>query len=173
VVGLAGWGLRTGEVAALHQTQIVLDDLDDPYIEFKQRKNGPGTVSIIYGLDELADQIGERSKNPDWNGYVFPSSRSQSGHVSPDTIRERFKRLSNRAGVRVRGEEPKPKMGRRFWYDSYLSAMDVMLEQIGELAGDQGSASPSVVARNYLSEERRREFRRKHMRKQLERAFGE
>lgn len=172
VVGLAGWGLRTSELASLHRNQIVLEDVDDPFIEFETRKNGPGTVSIIYGLVELADQIDDLADNEDWNGYIFPSSRAESGHVSPDTVRARFQRLADRAGVRVRGDTPQPKMGRRFWYDSYLNAMDAMLKQIGEFAGDQGSASTEVVARNYLSEERRREFRRKNMRAQLEQAFG-
>jgi integrase len=170
VVGLSGWGLRTSELASLHQRQINLVT-DDPHIEFEERKNGPGTVSIIYGLDELADQIADLSDEETWNGYVFPSERAASGHRSADTIRDRFKRLADRAGVRIRGETPQPKMGRRFWYDTYLEAMGTLQEQLDEIAGDQGSASSDVVERNYISEERRRAFRRKHMREKLEQAF--
>jgi len=170
VVGLAGWGLRPSELAALHREQVVLDP-GDPHLAFESRKNGPGTVSLLYGLDDLAARLDDLAADPDWNGHLFPSARSASGHVTPDTIRNRFTRLAERAAVRVDGAVPTPKMGRRFWYATYVDATAAMLEQVGEIAGDQGSASPEVVVGNYLSEERRRAVRRRFMRRALDEAF--
>lgn len=110
VVAVAGWGLRTGEVASLHRSDV---DESGPQIEFKERAHGPATVPVNYGVDELTDLMEDLAEDSDWSGYLFPSTRSESGHVSPDTVRERFKRLGKRADVRVRGEIPTPKMGRR------------------------------------------------------------
>jgi len=170
VVGLAGWGLRPSELAALHRDQVVLD-ADDPHLRFEDRKNGPGTVSLLYGLADLAARLDDLADDPDWNGHLFPSARSASGHVTPDTIRNRFTRLAREAGVRVDGEVPTPKMGRRFWYGTYVDATAAMLDRVAEIADDQGSASPEVVIENYLSESRRRAVRRRFMRRALEAAF--
>lgn len=169
VVGLAGWGLRPSELAGLHRDQIRLDP-EDPHLSFESRKNGPGSVSLVYGFDTLADRVAELDGG-DWNGYLLPSAQSRHGHVTPDTVRNRFKRLARRADVSVDGEVPTPKMARRFWYATYVDATTALLEQLDDIASDQGSASPEVVRRNYLSEDRRRAARRRFMRDELAAAF--
>lgn len=170
-IALAGWGLRPGEVAALHASQISLDT-DDPHLEFDEdRKNGPGTVALLVGLEALADRLDELSERDDWNGYVFPSDRAASGHIHVDTVRRRFKRVAKRAGVTVGDETPKAKMGRRFWYNSYQESVSELLNQLDEIAAEQGSNSAEVVMQNYLSEERRRAHRRDAMRETLENVF--
>ncbi|MDR5657748.1 tyrosine-type recombinase/integrase [Halodesulfurarchaeum sp. HSR-GB] len=171
VAALAAWGLRTGEVARLKSNQIILDE--DPRIEFESRKNGPGSVSLIYGLDPLADRLDQLVENgdKDWNGFLFPSSSSSSGHVSPDTIRNRFTRLANAADVDMDGETPTPKMARRYWYEAYTSAQGRLLEIVDEFKEDQGSTSTDVITSHYLSEERKRKLRRQAMRSELKAAF--
>lgn len=171
VLALAAWGLRPNEVAALHARQLVLDD-DDPHLSFDERKNGPGTVALLFGLEELAAHLDDLAVDDNWNGYVFPSSRSESGHISVGTVRNRFRDLAERADVAVDGETPVPKMGRRYWYQTYSSAQAEMLERLEEIAGDQGSASAAVVDENYLDEERRRQLRRRAMREALKDAFA-
>ncbi|UWG49157.1 XerD/XerC family integrase (plasmid) [Halanaeroarchaeum sp. HSR-CO] len=171
IVALAGWGLRPNEVAALHARQLVLDE-DDPHLEFDEgRKNGPGTVALLVGLEELATRLDDLAVD-DWNGYVFPSSRSETGHIAVDTVRNRFRALADRADVTVDGDLPVPKMGRRYWYQAYSSAQAEVLDLLEEIAGDQGSASAAVVQENYLDEERRRELRRRAMRNALEGVFS-
>lgn len=169
VVGLAGWGLRPSELAGLHRSQVRLT-ADDPHLAFETRKNGPGTVSLLFGLDALAERL-EAVEDADWSGYLFPSERSASGHVVPDTIRARFKRLAGRADVRVDGTTPTPRTARRFWYATYVDATAAALDHLDGIAADQGSASPEVVFRNYLSETRRRAIRRRFMRESLAEAF--
>lgn len=183
VVGLAGWGLRPNELASLHRSQIRLGD--DPHLAFEERKNGPGTVALIYGVGEIEVRLAELGSadsggsdesdgvdaSSDWNGFVFPSSRSRSGHIATKTVQSRFESIAERAGVTVRGSLPTPKMGRRFWYTTYLDSMERLLDTLDVIAGDQGSADAGVVARNYLSEEKRREQRRSYMREALADAF--
>ncbi|WP_254547239.1 site-specific integrase [Halomarina pelagica] len=174
IVGLAAWGLRPAELTALSVSQVTLDP-DDPHLTFDDRKNGPGTVALIYGLDVLADRVDELDDSdedtPEWNGYLFPSQRSSTGHIAQGTLRSRFDTLATRAEVTVDGRAPTPKMGRRFWYATYTRATAAILESLQAVADDQGSTSPEVVLRNYLSEERRRALRRQFMRARLSNAF--
>ena len=175
VLALCAWGLRSGEVAALHRSQIVLDDPDAevPYIDFTVRKNGPGQVSLLYGRNVLEDHLAELVDDEQWNGYLFPSTASQTGHRSRQTILNWFDDLAERSGLpdKIGGEKPVPQMGRRFWYDAYSSALDIVLEGIDEIAAEQGSSSPDVVLQNYLSDERLRMLRRDQMHERLATAF--
>ena len=173
ILALCGWGLRRSEVASLHSSQLVLEG-DDPHITFgEERKNGPGTVALIYGVSVLLDRIETLEDRDELTGYLFPSKRSSSGHITGETVQARFKRLADRAGVRVYGDEPTSKMGRRFWYTTYNAAIDELLNNLGTIAAEQGSADPSVVLKNYLSESERRKYRREYMRDRLVEAFGQ
>lgn len=175
VVALCAWGLRSGEVAALHRSQFVLDDpdADVPYIDFAVRKNGPGQVSLLYGQKVLEGRLARLVDGEDWNGYLFPSMSSKTGHRSRQTILNWFNDLADRAGLpdEIDGHKPVPQMGRRFWYDAYSSGLDVILEGIDEIAAEQGSSSPDVVLQNYLSDGRNRKLRREYMRNRLAAAF--
>jgi integrase len=174
MVALAGWGLRSGEVARLRVNQFVGLESDDPHLEFDERKNGPSTVNLLYGLDTFRERRRELvDSREEWNGYLFPSQQSDSGHIESDTVRNRFHRLADHAGVRVDGGQPKPHMARRFWYSQYQDALAEVLDRLGVIAAEQGSASEDVVYENYLSEEKRRQARRPAMRGKLSKAFGE
>ena len=179
VLALCAWGLRPGEVARLHARQFVLDPSDDevPYVEFEERKNGPGQVSLLYGLDELEERLGAVSAVDSdaggGDGYLFLSPHASRDHVSRWTVWNRFGSLADRAGLpeEIDGVAPSPKMGRRFWYDAYASSLDVVLESLDEIAAEQGSSSADVVLRNYLSDARARQLRREYMRDRLADAF--
>lgn len=166
VVALAAWGLRAGEVAALHDDQLHLD-ADEPYIEFEERKNGPGTVAIVYGGDVARRHLARV------DGYLFPSARSSTGHVYGATVANWFHDLADRAGVpeEIDGVRRKPHMGRRFWYDAYAQTTEDLLEHVQEIAAEQGSSSAKVVFEDYLTDERKRELRREFMREKLSEAF--
>jgi len=173
VVALAGWGLRRGEVASLHVSQFQLD-ADHPHLTFDHRKNadadGPSTVAIVYGLDEAAARM-DALDAAGWNGYLFPSSTAASGHVHGSTVYRRFKRLAEKAGVRVDGDLPHPHQGRRFWYDAYRDAVADLIDLAQEIADDQGASDPRTVYENYWSEQRRRALRRDAMKDRLRKTF--
>jgi len=118
VVGLAGWGLRASEVAALHVSQFHRDVPGDdvPFITFESRKNGPGEVSLLYGMDVLDSRIDEPAHDETWTGYLFPSSQGETPYVTRDTIRNWFQNLALEAGLpeRIEGERP----ARNFAVDS-------------------------------------------------------
>lgn len=171
IVALCAWGLRTSEVAALHEDQLQFDT-ETPYIEFDERKNGPSTVNVTYGVHDAKVRVA-RLRSDDWNGYLFPSDRSETGHVGRGTILRWFQEdIAKRAGIEdVEGMKPAPKMARKYWYDAYSSIFTDVLEHIQEIAREQGSESAGVVWKNYLTEERRRELRRDLMREKLAEAF--
>ncbi|EJN57368.1 tyrosine-type recombinase/integrase [Halogranum rubrum] len=177
VVALAGWGLRASEVAALHVSQFNRDVADDdvPYIAFENRKNGPGEVSVLFGLDILDARIDELAGGETWTGYVFPSPQGETPYVTRDTIRNWFQTLAAEADLpeRIDGERPSPQLCRRFWYDTYTAVLEGVLEGVEEIAAEQGSSDPQVVMQNYLSDSRSRRVRREFMREQLTEAFGE
>lgn len=173
VVALCCWGLRSGEVAALHVDQVVLDDA--PRIEFERRKNGPGSVALIHGRDVVEERTAQLAKAGDWNGYLFPSPRSASGHRTGGTIRNWLDDLASRSEIpeRISGHKPVPQMARRFWYDRCSATVEELVDhQIQAVAEEQGSASASVVWDDYLSADRRRELRREFMAERLADAFA-
>lgn len=169
VLALGAWGLRRGEVASLHVTQFV-PNADPPRIEFDERKNGPSSVQILYGIDAYLDRVDDLDRSG-WNGYLFPSSQSESGHIAAGTVNNRFASLAERADVALYGERPTPHACRRFWYNAYQKALQDLQESIDAVAADQGSASSKVVIENYLGEEQARSARREHMHDRLADAF--
>ncbi len=175
IVALGAWGLRSGEVASLHRSQVVTTNSGSvSYIQFESRKNGPGEVSLLYGKEAYERRVAELVSKDEWNGYLFPSSASSTGHITRDTVLNRFDRLASTADLpdEVEGQKPVPQMARRFWYDAYSTTLDSVLEGIDEIATEQGSADPTVVLRNYLSASRNREMRRNQMRERLSEAFS-
>lgn len=169
VIALGAWGLRRGEVAALHVSQFV-PNADPPRIEFEDRKNGPSAVQLLYGVVDYLDRV-EALDEPGWNGYLFPSNASESGHIAPGTVNNRFGRLILDAGVTLHGDRPTPHACRRFWYNAYQDAMQDLHEQVAPMAEDQGSSSAAVVVDKYLSEEQARRARRDAMRDRLAAVF--
>ena len=145
-------------------------DPEDSYMAFEERKNGPGEVTLLFGVETLQRRIMDLD-SPSWNGYLFPSTQSSTGHITAKTVNARFKRLAETAGVTVEGDTPTAKMCRRFWYSTYNEAVKSMMEGLEGIAADQGSASTEVVANNYLSEAEERRYRRDSMRQQLESVF--
>jgi site-specific recombinase XerD len=170
VLALGAWGLRPNEVASLSIDQFILNDDGGNRIVFQSRKNGPGEVSLLFGVEVLNQRIIDLESD-EWQGYLFPSSQSSSGHITTKTVNNRFKRLASEASVSVDGQTPTAKMGRRFWYTIYNEAVENMMEGLTGIASDQGSLSTDVVAKNYLSEAEKRKYRRELMQKKLKEVF--
>jgi site-specific recombinase XerD len=175
IVALAAWGLRANEVASLHISQFARDVGEDeaPYVTFEERKNGPGEVNLVYGLDALDERIALLADREDWSGYLFPSRQGEDPHVTRESVWAWFRDLSERAGLpdEIDGERPSPQLCRRYWYDTYTSVLEAVLEGLEDIAAEQGSDDPRVVLSNYLSDERARKVRREFMREELRTAF--
>jgi integrase len=176
IVALAAWGLRASEVASLHIDQIHRPDGDDsPYLGFEERKNGPGEVSLLYGLDVVDDRVDEFLDDQDeWAGYLFPSNQGSDPHVTRERVWAWFRELADCADLpnEIDGEQPSPQHCRRFWYDTYSAVLEQVLDGVEEIAAEQGSDDPQVVMENYLSDERARTVRREFMKERLTSAFS-
>ncbi|MCW8173704.1 hypothetical protein D8S78_24150 [Natrialba swarupiae] len=163
------WGLRRSELASLHARNIELQ-VDSPHLTFETRKNGPGTVALIYGQTALEDQVTRLSDRDDWNGYLFSSSDTRRDHVTGETINRRFKTIAARADVRVQGNLPTSKMGRRFWYSTYADAVETIIDRLQSVAHEQGVVIQWWCFRT-TSRKKRRGYLRDAMRDRLEKAF--
>jgi len=170
VIGYCVWGVRTKELSAVHVDQITLD-VHDSYIEFEEpdRKNGQGQVSLMFGLDALANLLDERAQRPNWNGYLFPSDAANRSFLSPKQMRRRFKDLCRKAGVKVDGDVGTPKHGRAFYYNILADAESDLLETAGEIAEEQGANDAEAVRDFYLTPEKRRRYRRTFFRQHIRR----
>ena len=168
VIGYCIWGIRTQELPAVHIDQITLDE-DGSYIEFNEadRKNGQGDVTIIYGLDTLADLIHKREQDPNWNGYLFPSSESGRDTLCSTQMRRRFKKLCRKAGVDVNGEVATPKHGRAFYYNCLAAAESDLLEEVNDFAAEQGATDVEAIRDHYLTDKTKRQYRRIFFRERI------
>lgn len=174
VVATAGWGLRRSEVAQLHVGQLVLDDGHPRVVFDDDRKSGPATIALVYGVGVLEARIDELADRSGWSGHLFPSPEHR-GPVAADTVTRRFRELADRSDVQVYTDDgpgvATPHMARRYWYQAYQDAIDETMDRLKDVAEAQGASSVDVVWNNYLDEEQRREHRREAMREQLADAF--
>jgi integrase len=170
VLATCAWGLRTEEVARLHWSQFATD-ADPPHIAFDQRKNAPSTVSLLFGVDLLEEYTIELGTVGEWNGYLFPSTAAAPGHITDDTVRNRFRDLAERAEITVDCDLPTPKHGRRWWYNKFTRAIDEFAETLEGIAVEQGSTDVDVVRQHYLESENRSGRYQRVMREALSEVF--
>lgn len=131
VLTLRAWGLRPNEVASLSIDQFVLGDASDERIVFELRKNRPSEVALLFGVGILKQRIGDLD-GPGWAGYLFPSSRSSTGHITPQTVTNLFRPLAVDAGITVEDKPPTAKIGRQLWYTTYNEAVKEMLAGVAD-----------------------------------------
>ncbi|MFP9191366.1 tyrosine-type recombinase/integrase [Natrialbaceae archaeon A-CW1-1] len=168
VIGYCIWGVRTKELPAVHIDQINLK-VHDSYIDFEEpeRKNGQGQVTLIFGLEALANLIDKHAQRPDWNGYLFPSNKKGRSFLSSRTMLRRFRNLCEKAGVTVDGDYGTPKHGRAFYYNILAEAETDLLDTAGKIAEEQGSSDAATVRDFYLTPEQRRRYRHVFFRKRI------
>ncbi|SEW00708.1 hypothetical protein [Halobacterium jilantaiense] len=161
VIGYCVWGVRTRELPAIHADQFQFDQ-QNPVVNFEeeQRKNGQGEVSLLFGLETLATLLDKRARQPDWNGYLFPSPKADREFLCAKQAREKFKDLCRRADVTIDGDVATPKHGRSAYYNVLADAETELLEMIAQIAEEQGSKDLKSVRDYYLTEERRDRYRR-------------
>ena len=174
VIGYCIWGVRTQELPGTHVSQFDFNS-NDPCIEFgeRARKNGQGTVTLMFGLDALAGLLDDRDRQSDWNGYLYPSSNQERSFLCAKQMRKRFKKLCLKAGVTIQGEPATPKHGRSFYYNILVDAETDLLEMAGEIAKEQGASDPKSVREYYLTSERRRWYRRVFFRHRIQQILPE
>lgn len=174
VIGYCVWGVRTQELAPTHVRQIDFDS-EEPKIRFedRDRKNGLGEVILLFGLDKLATLLDQRARQPNWNGCLYPSNTSGCSALSERQMLRRFKDLCRRADVTIDGDPASPGNGRSFYYNVLADAETAVLEMAERLAQEQGSIDAKAVRDYYLTEERRRQYRRTFFRERIRKVLPE
>jgi integrase len=174
VIGYCVWGVRTKELPGIRVSQFDFNP-NDPKIVFgeRARKNGQGAVTLMFGLDALANLLDKRDEQPNWNGHLYPSDHKERRFLCARQMRKRFKKLCRKAGITIDGEVPTPKHGRSFYYNILADAETDLLEMAGELVKEQGASDPKSVREYYLTPERRRWYRHVFFRHRIQQILPE
>ncbi len=174
VIGYCVWGVRTKELPAVHIDQLNLDN-HDPTVEFgeRERKNGQGEVTLMFGFDALANILERLARDPDWNGYLIPSDDEDRSFLSAKMARKKFKDLCRKADVMVDGNLALPKHGRSFYYNVLAKAETDLLRRCGKIAEEQGASDAASVRDFYLTEEQKQKYRRVFFRDRIRQVLPE
>lgn len=139
---------------------LVLNEYD-PYIDFPSRKNGPKTGAIMAGTDVLRNLLTLRGQDPDWDGALFPSTKSSDGRHSGTWVNNQIKDIANRADVTIDGEPPVVSDLRDFYMNLQQAALSEFKSIADEAAETAGNKSGDVLADSYLRKKLKRlQFRR-------------
>jgi hypothetical protein len=170
VVGMCtAGGANTGDASSVLVSDIYLDG-DDPRIEFHQdrskergNKDDDETVVALCGeglKQALRMQIQENNLGPE--DPLFPSVHSNKDHMSPATIRGRFKDVMRRADITLPdGRLPTPRNGRNFRHDKLDDIMSAWEDKQEQLTEEMGKTNPEVTDRHYITEKKKRAYIRK------------
>jgi len=171
LLSLSACGERTSDPLITNGQEDIILDPGDPRVCFgDERKNGPGTVPIMAGLDYFEQYI----ELLDEQGYemLFPSEQSADGTRSDTWVRNKIEEIVDRAGVRLPdGSKPTPKHFRQFWFNEYLEAYEAYIAKIEDIAAEQSSASAEIVDKHYLANHRERDHFRRFAYTHFETAF--
>lgn len=155
---ICGVGGRTGDVARLRTGDIYLDD--DPRIDYDEERSKRGESVMLPkcgGKKALRLYIQRLKKsNEDW---LFASNR---GHVTPDTIRNRFKTIMRRAEIRIIDDDeksiPTPENGRNYKHEQTKDVEKQWKEIIKKTTEQMDKSNPEITWNHYLEDRGRREF---------------
>lgn len=172
IVMYAGAGARSNDLQELDARRDIQFG-DSVIIKYRIRKNGPGTAVLMAGRIILQNHLAKLRQDPEWNGRLFPSNRSETGSRTPNTLRRWFKELVEIAGITIDGTKPTPINCRKFWYSEYSRAGLQMLPLVEQVTDEQGSESADVVLNSYLSDEVGAAYFRAIARESFLRAFPE
>ena len=159
IIGYVFWGVRRKELPSMHQSQVDWTE-DHATISFADadRKNGAGTVTIIFGERYLREQFERLSRYDTWDGHLIPAENDKSKPMKPEKAGRKFKELAERADVIVDGEYVTPNNGRSTWNELHARAGAVQMEIVDEYKHLQGS-DDTEAATGYHTEEFREELR--------------
>lgn len=173
ILTLAGHGFRTSGVSGEETIDAYVFDAETPHVDFtKDRKNGEGRVPQVVGVDFSRNYLETLSRDPDYNGHIFPSDRSGDGARSDQWVRDKTAEIGERTDVTLsNGEKLTPKHFRQFWYTEFAKAYSEWLDRADTVASMQGSASGRVAAESYFGDSAWFDHYIKFVRPKLKSAF--
>lgn len=130
IIGYIIWGVRRKELPSISQSQIDLS-ADPIQIEFAEsdRKNGSGTVDILFGGRYIKEQIDRLNTFSNWEGDLLVDKDDKSQPMDPADAADIFQDLCERADIRIDGELPTPNNGRAVWHD-YNAKAEALLHEM-------------------------------------------
>lgn len=172
IISQAGLGWRPSDTSLVNVHTDISFRREDPYVLFgPERKNGPGKVAIVAGIDYLEEYV----EILDELGYerLFPSEQSSDGTKSSQWIRNKISEIATRSGVTLPdGSKPTPKDLRGWWFNHHQEAVISYLNNVKISADDQASSSSEIVAAHYLTGKKSRDHFRQHVIDDFSHAFS-
>lgn len=134
-------------------------DLEEDYVDFPIRKNGPDEVPILVHPDFLAAFIEYmEAANPDWNGKPFPNSDTESGSRTGTTLNNWLQALCKEADVRYDdGTYPTIQNLRQYWHNKYKQSLTHENVRLQLVARSAGTSTTGEVKESYATGETMRE----------------
>lgn len=95
-------GLRIGDACKVRKSDLTEADGGRLLLKYEAEKTGKRGIAVLTG--ELADKVRRAPKGR--RGFLFPSDRARSGHVTRQAAWLWFKRAAKDAGVDIDGVSP-------------------------------------------------------------------
>lgn len=153
IVFILAVGPRSGEITSL-DVQSQLHFGDDPHIVFSERKNLTAdvdavTVPIMTGESFLKLAV-EYLAEINSGGALIPSSQSEGGCRTANTLNNWLGRLSEIANVRINDEYPTIQNFRQMWKTQYRKALHENMEYIKFITEEDKKEAPRIDKDDYI-----------------------
>lgn len=147
IIGYVIWGVRRKELPSIHRSQFDLD-ADPTTIEFAEgdRKNGSGSVDILFGEKYIHEQFRRLESHSQWQGHLLPKSDNKSQPMRSRTAADQFRKLCSSADVLIDDEPATPNNGRAVWHNINAEA-EAFLQELEYL--DMQDLEDNLASRRY------------------------
>lgn len=147
IIGYVIWGVRRQELPSIHRSQFDFDG-ESTTITFEDddRKNGSGTVDILFGEQYIHEQLDRLESHSQWQGHLLPKSDDKSQPMRSRSAADQFKQLCASAGVIVDGDPATPNNGRAVWHNINAEA-EAFLQELEYL--DMQDLEDNLASRRY------------------------
>lgn len=147
ILSLAGHGKRPSSLTGDEDQDAYTCDAPIPHRDFSAgRKNGPGVVPLVIGVDLVKEYFDRLNADPEYNGEILPSVDAEDGARSDTWVRNKVKEIADRANVTLpNGEDLNPKDFRQFWYTHFVEGYSEWIDKNDDVGALRGVSSGKSV----------------------------
>ncbi|WP_244210015.1 hypothetical protein [Haloarcula quadrata] len=173
ILALAGYGVRPSSICGDEDRDAFVLDAEVPHMTFSDaRKNGPGQMPLVIGVDFVRSYFETLEQDPSYDGTILPSDRSADGARSAQWVRDKIAAIGERTDATLpNGNKPTPKHFRQFWYTCFIETYSEWLDRADDVASMRGASSGQVAAEAYAGDSPWFKQFIRYMRPTLEAAF--
>jgi hypothetical protein len=154
ILALAGYGVRPSSICGDEDRDAFVLDTEVPHMTFSDaRKNGPGRMPLVIGVEFVRSYFETLEQDPSYNGAILPSDQSADGARSTQWVRDKIAAIGERTDATLpNGDKPTPKHFRQFWYTRFIETYSEWLDRADDVASIRGASSGRVAAEAYFGD---------------------